>query len=29
MARVGLHISRFMDLRSMENFLVGEWALEP
>jgi hypothetical protein len=29
MIRVGRHISRFMDLRSMENFLVGEWALEP
>ncbi|HOX42399.1 MAG TPA: hypothetical protein PK668_02320 [Myxococcota bacterium] len=29
MARVGMHISRFMDLRGMENFLVGEWDLEP
>ncbi len=29
MARVGLHISRFMDLRSMENHLVAEYTLEP
>jgi hypothetical protein len=28
MARVGLHIRKFMDLRTMQNYLVAEYPLE-